>query len=220
MEEFPLQRENAWVAKDGSHRLIAWSNTVLRDDRGHIEYIVATGIDITERRLAEEAHRATTEQLRALSARLSAAREEEGTRIARQLHDELGSALTSLKWDLETIEKLCEGTQTNSAILRDKIAGMLGMIDTTISSVRSISSELRPGILDDLGLVAALDWQAQQFAARSGIRCHFEAVGETQELSHEQATALFRIRQEALRRSCAMPRPLPSPSCSKRKKAE
>ena len=75
---------------------------------------------------------------------------------------------------------------------------MMELIDATITTVRRISSELRPGILDDLGLVAALEWQAQQFAARTGIRCQFDAVVETHELSQEQATALFRICQEAL----------------------
>jgi PAS domain S-box-containing protein len=161
---------------------------------------IGIGQDITERKRAEEALRATTEQLRALSASLSAAREEEGTRIARELHDELGSALTSLKWDLEGIDKLCSqaGAQTNFSTLRKKIEGMIGLIDATINTVTRISSELRPSILDDLGLAAAIEWQCRQFEAHTGIICQSESVAEHIELNREEATAVFRIVQEAM----------------------
>jgi signal transduction histidine kinase len=156
--------------------------------------------EIRERKRLEEALRATSEHLRALSASLRSAREEEGARIARELHDELGSALTSLKWDLEDIGKLYleAGNQTGSPILREKIEGMMGLIDATINTVRRISSELRPSILDDLGLVAAIEWQAQQFEARTGIICQFDSFVDTTDLSREHATAIFRIFQEAL----------------------
>jgi signal transduction histidine kinase len=156
--------------------------------------------EISERQRLEEALRATSEHLRALSASLRSAREEEGARIARELHDELGSALTSLKWDLEDIGKLYleAGNQTGSSTLREKIEGMMGLIDAAINTVRRISSELRPGILNDLGLVAAIEWQAQQFEARTGIICQFDSFVDTTDLSREHATAIFRIFQEAL----------------------
>lgn len=153
-----------------------------------------------ERKQAEEKLKEISEQLRALSARLSSAREEEGTRIARELHDELGSSLTSLKWDLEGIDKLCseQDNQPNVSKLREKIREMVSIIDSTIEIVIRISTELRPSILDDLGLVAAIEWQAQQFEARAGITCRFDSFLDDHDLSREQTVAIFRILQEAL----------------------
>jgi len=156
--------------------------------------------DITERKLAEEQLRATSEQLRALTASLSSAREEEGVRIAREIHDELGSALTSLRWDLEEVDRaLAEETEpARLASLRAKVAAMTRLIDTTVNAVRRISSELRPSALDDLGLAAAIEWHAEQFEARTGIVCRCDCPHDDLELTREQSTALFRIFQEAL----------------------
>jgi signal transduction histidine kinase len=156
--------------------------------------------EIVERRQAEAALRTSTEQLRALSARLQSAREEEGTRIAREIHDEMGSALTSLKWDLEKIGQDLSRSNDGSAIgeARERINLMTGLVESTINTVRRISSELRPGVLDDLGLVAAIEWQAQQFQSRTGIRHHADTAPDTTELERESATAVFRIFQEIL----------------------
>jgi PAS domain S-box-containing protein len=156
--------------------------------------------DITERRRAEEQLKASSEQLRALSASLQAAREEEGIRIARELHDELGGVLTSLKWDLESLDKIISESseQPKVDVLREKIAAMMRLSETTISAVRRISSELRPSVLDDLGLAEAVEWQALQFQTRTGIVCHCECSVENLDLNKEQSTAVFRIFQEAL----------------------
>lgn len=156
--------------------------------------------DITERKRAEAALRTSEEQLRALSARLQSAREEEGTRIAREIHDELGGALTGLKWDLEGIDKVLSevGRANQFDEQREKIRSMTGLIESTINTVRRIASELRPGVLDDLGLVAAIEWQAQQFQARTGIQCDCVASADVVELNRERATAFFRILQEIL----------------------
>jgi PAS domain S-box-containing protein len=156
--------------------------------------------DITERKLAEQKLRATTKQLRALSARLQSAREEEGTRIAREIHDELGAALTSLKWDLESFDKVISesGDQAQLHVLRERIEAMLRLTETTISTVRRISSELRPSVLDDLGLVEAIEWRAQQFQARTGIICRCDCSLDDLDFSREQSTAVFHILQEAL----------------------
>jgi PAS domain S-box-containing protein len=161
---------------------------------------VAIAKDITERKEAEEKLKATSEQLRALSASLQAAREGEGTRIARELHDELGGALTSLKWDLESFAKVISESpdQSQLQLLREKIKAMLRLTDITIDAVRRISSELRPSVLDDLGLTEAIEWQAGQFQARTGIICHCECSVENVDLNKEQSTAVFRIFQEAL----------------------
>jgi signal transduction histidine kinase len=148
--------------------------------------------DVTLRKRAEEA-------LRALSARLHSAREEEGTRIAREIHDELGGALTGLKWDLEKIDNtLNAAAESNLADVHRRIGNMTTLLETTINTVRRISSELRPGVLDDLGLVAAIEWQVEQFQSRSGIKCHWTNNAEEIELSREKATAVFRILQEIL----------------------
>lgn len=156
--------------------------------------------EITERKQAEEKLKATTEQLRALSARLQSAREEEGIRIAREIHDELGSALTSLRWDLETIGKDFSepGEQSPVPAPQKKIAAMLGVIDTTINLVRRIASELRPGVLDDLGLAVAIKWQAQQFQARSGILVNWDCPLAHVSLNQAQSATVFRIFQEAM----------------------
>ena len=138
--------------------------------------------------------------MRALSASLQSAREEEGTRIAREIHDELGGALTSLKWDLESLQKVVSESNDPSLLqaLHGKVEAMLRLSETTISAVRRISSELRPSVLDDLGLAAAIEWQARQFQTRTGIICHCEGSVENLDLDREQSTAIFRILQEAL----------------------
>jgi signal transduction histidine kinase len=154
---------------------------------------------VTELIRAEGQLKATSEQLRALSARLQSAREEEGTRIAREIHDELGAALSSLRWDLEDVDETVSEVGDRSQLhdLRKKIGEMMRLIDTTINTVRKIAAELRPTILDDLGLAAAIEWQAQQFQARTGIVCSCDCSLEKVE-SEQQSTAVFRIFQEAL----------------------
>jgi len=149
--------------------------------------------DMTKRKHAEEA-------LRALSARIRSTREEEGTRIAREIHDELGGVLTGLKWDLEKIDNTLDSSVDCSHIseIRERISTMTGLIETTISTVRRIASELRPGVLDDLGLVAAIEWQIEQFQSRSGLTCHWTNNTSEIDLTRERATAVFRILQEIL----------------------
>jgi len=161
---------------------------------------VAIAQDITERKLAEGRIRATSEQLRALSAKLQSAKEEEDIRIAREIHDEMGSTLTSLRWDLERFDKIISEAEEWSQLqaLRPKIADMMKLTDNTIGAMRRIASELRPSILDDLGLPEAIEWQAQQFQARTGIVCRCDCSLENLEFDPDQSTAVFRIFQEAL----------------------
>ncbi|HWN07922.1 MAG TPA: PAS domain S-box protein [Pyrinomonadaceae bacterium] len=156
--------------------------------------------DITERKQAEEQLKATSEQLRALTARLQSAREEEGIRIAREIHDELGAALTSLRWDLETANKsISEGAnEPQVGELHQKMRTMIRLTETTIDRVRRIASELRPVALDDVGLIAAIKWQARQFQARTGINVNYENILTNANLSREQSTAAFHIFQETL----------------------
>jgi signal transduction histidine kinase len=136
--------------------------------------------------------------LRSLSAKLQSAREDEGARIAREIHDELGSALTSLKWDLEGLGNLLSETGTAQiASLQEKIAAMMRLTDSTVNMVRRIASQLRPCILDP-GLNRAIEREAQQFQAQTGIHCECEGSLENVDLTEEQSIAIFRIFQEAL----------------------
>ncbi|HKU74401.1 MAG TPA: sensor histidine kinase, partial [Pyrinomonadaceae bacterium] len=120
--------------------------------------------------------------------------------IAREIHDELGGILTGLKWDLEKIDTSLNSPGDGSHLfeIHNRISSMTGLIETTINTVRRIASELRPGVLDDLGLVAAIEWQIEQFQARSGLKCHLTNNASEIELSRERATAVFRILQEIL----------------------
>ena len=143
--------------------------------------------------------RVTNEQLRALSASVSSAREDEGIRIARELHDELGSALTSLKWDLETVSNAISRSLDDARVaeIRGQLAAMTAITDSTIGRVRRIAADLRPSVLDDLGLPDAIEWQLQHFQARTGIATRCECAVGPVTMTNEQSTAVFRILQEA-----------------------
>jgi signal transduction histidine kinase len=140
------------------------------------------------------------EQLRSLTAKAQFTREEEATRIAREIHDELGSSLTSLRWDLERVDETLTDVKDFSQLaeLPAKIKSMISLTDTAVDAVRRISLELRPPGLDQLGLVEAIEWQAQRFQAQTGIACVCDCSVERVELNPEQSTALYRISQEAL----------------------
>lgn len=151
--------------------------------------------DVTERRRAENALREMNQQLRRLSASLLNVREQERTRIARELHDDLGQQLTGLKLDLSWLSnRIKEGRP----LTPDKIDDMRHLLDVAISSVRRISAELRPLILDDLGFEEALIWHATEFAKRSGfeVALQLPAIGLVQD--DELATAIYRIIQESM----------------------
>ena len=151
--------------------------------------------DITERKRIEEAVRSNAEQLRQLSLHLQDIREEERAAMAREVHDVLGQQLTGFKMDMSWLNKKLKNEDPE---IKERITGTLKLIDDTIKTVRKIASDLRPSILDDLGLVAALEWQSEEFEKRSGVKIHF--AGNLQEiiLEPQVAIALFRIYQELL----------------------
>jgi PAS domain S-box-containing protein len=151
--------------------------------------------EIAERVRAEEQSKASLEQLRALAERLRSAREEERTSIAREIHDELGQACTAIKMDLALIGHKATKRQTR---LRAKVDSAIRLVDEMIVTLRRIASDLRPRALDDLGLIAALEWQAQEFETRTGIRCRVTLPQEPLALDSERSTAIFRIFQESL----------------------
>jgi PAS domain S-box-containing protein len=156
--------------------------------------------DMTERKQAEAAVRQTTLQLRALSSRLQSLREEERTRIAREIHDHLGQLLTALKLDLRSLERKCGHVPSPElrASLIEKITSARELADETITSVRRIAAELRPGVLDRLGLAAAIQTEAAAFERRSGIRCQYLQIASPRPLQDNLSTAMYRIFQELM----------------------
>jgi signal transduction histidine kinase len=148
-----------------------------------------------ERDRAEREIRDSREELRNLSAHLQSVREEERTRMAREIHDELGQGLTALKMDVSWLNR---HYLEEDATFSNKLTSMEEVIDRTIETVQKLSGELRPGILDDLGLAAAIEWQAEEFENRTGIECQVSLSPEGIILNKEQSTTMFRIFQETL----------------------
>ncbi len=136
-----------------------------------------------------------TERLRALASRIESIREEDRTAVAREIHDELGQTLTGLKLDLA---RLSRKLPQNETTLTAHIGSMMEIVDNTIAVVRRISTELRPGILDELGLTCAIEWQVEDFRRRTDIECDFLSTLDDTNLDRKLSTAVFRILQEAL----------------------
>jgi len=169
--------------------------TPFQGPSGELIGIVEDFKDISERKRTEEELRQSRRRMRELASYLESAREKERTRIARQIHDELGQALTALKMELHwCIQRLPK----NDQVLIKKAKTLSELIDTNVHLVQRISSELRPGVLDHLGLSAAIEWQAGQFQDRTGLECHIVSEPEDIVLDQTRSTAIFRIFQEAL----------------------
>jgi PAS domain S-box-containing protein len=151
--------------------------------------------EVAERERAEEQLKGSLEQLRALAARLQSVREEERTSMAREIHDELGQACTAIKMDLALIGRWLAKNQTRLLV---KVGSAVELVDNMIVTLRRIASELRPRTLDDLGLPAALESQAQEFESRTGIRCSVTLPDEPLVLDVDTSVAIFRIFQESL----------------------
>jgi PAS domain S-box-containing protein len=186
--------------KSGEIRFAQLALTLLRDDTDSPIGIIGYSMDITDRKRVQEALLTSRNQLAALAVRLESVREEERTRIALEVHDVLGQALTGLKLDVAWVHKrIAEsiGFVEPSAVL-SRLVSALGLLDSTIQSVREIATALRPGVLDELGLAAAVEWQAREFHTRTGIACDTTTSPHTIVLAPEPSTTLFRILQEIL----------------------
>ena len=171
-----------------------WTNgRVLFGGDGAPRRMLGATLDSTERRQAEEALRGSHEQLRQLAHRLDEVREEELTRVSREIHDELGHALTVLRLDLGW---LAARVRRNREPVPGKVAGMLSVVDDTIDSVRRIAARLRPPVLEDFGLAAAIDALLERFVRQTGIAVELQA--DSVEVSPAAGRALYRIVQEAL----------------------
>jgi PAS domain S-box-containing protein len=164
------------------------------NEAGNLFEFTGTVMDVTEIKRTEEELQNAVEQLRALAARLQSAREEERTRVAREIHDELGQALTAIKLDVASLIHELPPDERREK----KAESILKLVGRTIQFVRRLSTELRPGMLDDLGLVAAVEWAAEEFETRTGTKCRMDPRQSDIVTDREQSTAIFRIFQETL----------------------
>lgn len=211
-----IEDDVLWRADGSSFAAEYASYPILREDGGHPEVLgaVVTFVDITERKRLQAAQAqqaaelerrvgertaelsSALDQLRQLSAYLERVREEERTRIAREIHDELGSLLVGLKMDVTWLARRVE----DRPAVAEKCAGMARLIETAVDNVGRIITDLRPSVLDHQGLWAALEWQAQEFVEASGLRCRWQPAlaPDAPEPQGAVANAVFRIFQEML----------------------
>gem|GEM_PF-1473939 len=185
---------------DGAYRWFLVHTVPLRDEQGNIVKWFGSTIDIEDRKGAEQLVRDSREQLRALSARLESLREEERIQIAREIHDDLGQKLTGLKMDLRRAERKIEGLESSPAVnsLLDTVVSATELVDGITVSVQEIAANLRPEMLDKLGLSAALHYEARRFHERTGVECQALLPEAEPDLVAEVSTTLFRIFQECL----------------------
>ncbi|HXF17183.1 MAG TPA: PAS domain-containing sensor histidine kinase, partial [Burkholderiales bacterium] len=178
-EEFPIEASISQATENGHH----YYTVILRD--------------ITARKHYEDELKQQQSELRKLSAQVLEAREEEKTRIARELHDELGQMLTALKMDLGWVRGRIGGSDGELAAKTNK---MWETLDQTVTSVRRIAADLRPLMLDDLGLADAAAWLVEDFSKRSDLRCEFKIINDsdTSDFESNVANTVYRALQESL----------------------
>lgn len=181
--------------KDGQNIICEWYNTPILDKDGDPIGFISLALDITRRVETEAKLKESRETFRNLSLHLQTVREEERTKIAREIHDELGQTMTAFKIDLFWLSTHLTN-QENS--IHTKIDDMSRRIEATIKTVQRISSELRPAMLDNLDLTAAIEWQTREFQERTGLICDLTLIPHEFQIGKELATVIFRIFQETL----------------------
>lgn len=193
-EKGEVEVEFRIVRPTGEIRNVLFKTKMTKNEKGELIDSFTTALCVTDRKKAEAKIKKSNEQLRELTAHLQKIREEERRRIGREIHDELGQSLTILKIKIEKVKSI-KGYEKS---LDESITEMLKQVDECISSSRKISTELRPAILDDLGLIAALEWQAGEFRIKTRIKTVFKTALVELELPPDFAIAIFRIFQESL----------------------
>lgn len=183
------------IRPDGEVRWVEIFGKTLVDDAGQPIRCLGVGRDITGRKRAEDYRRWSEDQLRALAMRLQTAAERESLRIARELHDQLGQALTGMKMDLDWIVRK-HGTSGGPWV--PMVQDSMKVVDSTIALVRKIATDLRPDMLDALGLSAAIEWHSEEFQRRTGISCAVHVPENLLVIPDDERIAVFRIYQEAL----------------------
>jgi signal transduction histidine kinase len=179
---------------DGTPMRIEGDYMVIYDDRRRIAGHFGIQRDVTDRHLATKQIASSRQQLRALASRLQKVREEERTEISREIHDELGQALTGLKLDIAWMKHRLPRDHEVMA----QCVSIIERIDQTLNAVRRIATSLRPSVLDQLGLAAALEWQGQEFGARTGIKVEMELSTDGTAIPDDLGSSAFRILQESL----------------------
>ena len=194
-----LNAESVGVAADGSKRFFT-SNIIGIVVNGYLLRLWGTQRDETERRAVEEQIESSRQQMRSLVAHLQSLSEKERADIARELHDFMGQGLTGLKIDISWLSKRLPHAEDESvrAEMAARLNEMTELLEQTIAAVKNLSTELRPGVLDQFGLAAAVEWQCQEFARRTKLACMCRLPEEELAVNAEHSTALFRILQEAL----------------------
>ena len=186
--------------RNGSYATVMDRGYIIPDAAGKPVRLVGGLSDISERRLAEKALEKSRQQLRALTVRLQAGREEERAAVAREIHDDLGQVLTALKLELDWLEREIEnqpGAETANRML-ERVVESQELVTGAMQSVQRIATDLRPALLDNLGLSEALREEGRRFQERSGTTCDLKLPPEPLNLSPEAAIAIFRVFQEAL----------------------
>lgn len=189
------------IRSDGAVKTLSCRGEIITDENANPVKMIGTGQDITTLKEAEQKLRTYSEQLKKLTAKQEKVREDERIRIAREIHDELGQMLTVLKMDISIALKRAENKLGNEIVseFSKEIDKIIDRIDTIIHSVQRITTELRPEVLDDLGLKEALEWQAQEFEDRAQVKLEFtNNASSINNLDDERSTAIFRIFQETL----------------------
>ena len=175
--------------KDGTIKHLSEQAEFIQDSKGNLHKTIGTVIDITELRQYQE-------ELRNLSSHIQNVQEEERSHIAREIHDELGQNLTSINMDIDYLKS--KGNKNTDSDILNRLNSLSKLVDHTIKTTRRISQELRPSILDDLGLKSAIEWQVSQYKKRSESIYKLNMIGNDENISTEQSTAIFRITQESL----------------------
>ena len=196
VERFELQLRR----HDGKFLWVEINARAVTDEQGRLAYCEGSAENITGRKKADSQLRDSREQLRALAAHLQSVHEEERTRLAHAMEEDLGQVLANLKLHLGLLREAITRPANVSSLdfTRQQLKTLPRMVDSLIATVRKMCTELRPALLDDLGLEAAMQWQIQEFQKRTGIRCEFESTLQNAKLDAERATTLFRIFQETL----------------------
>ena len=183
------------VRRDGAIRWLHARSFPVRDASGAVYRVAGITQDITATKVAEEALEQSRAQLRELAIHQETIKEEMRERIAREVHDELGQALVALNLDLHWLTQHCPPDQTE---VKKKVAGMRNLIQSTAAAVQRIVEELRPIMLDDLGLADTLQWYTERFEARAGIKCRLRMTLGDLQPDKQCETAVYRLTQEAL----------------------